>query len=217
MAEVVESVAGDIIEAYNYFISGFPTFVVEFFNLFLMVLTIVLFSVFIWKVHEFISRKNIIELNLNRYNKSEHPFFEKFLAGILYFVEYIVILPFLVFVWFSVFTFFLIILSEGTIPVEKILVISAIIISSIRVTSYYSEKLSKELAKLLPFNLLAFAILYFSFFGVDKIIEHISRLPLFFESILIYFGFIITLELILRFLDFIFSLFGVEEDSEKEN
>ena len=217
MAEVGESVAGEIIDMYNYFISGLPTFVGQFLNLFLMVLTVVLFSVFIWKVHEFISRKNIIELNLNQYNKSEHPFFEKLLAGILYFVEYIIVLPFLVFVWFSVFTFFLIILSEGTIAVEKILVISAIIIASIRVTSYYSENLSKELAKLLPFNLLAFAILYFSFFGVDKIIEHISRLPLFFESILIYFGFIIVLELILRFLDFVFSLFGVEEIPDLEN
>lgn len=212
MADVDGSFAGDIVNAYNYFISTLPTFVGQSINLFLMVLTVVLFSVFIWKVHEFIATKNIIELNLNKYNKSEHPVYEKLLAGVFYFVEYIIISPFLVFLWFSIFTFFLIILSEGTISVDKILVISAVIISSIRVTSYYSKELSKELAKLLPFNLLAFSILYFSAFGVDKIINHISRLPLFLDSILIYFVFIIFLELVLRFFDFIFSFFGLEKE-----
>lgn len=206
MAEVVGSVAGEIINLYDGFVSGLPTFAGEFVNLFLMVLTVVLFSIFIWKVHDFISRKNIFDLNLNQYNRTEHPFWEKFLAGTFYLIEYLLVLPFLVFLWFSVFTFFLIILSEGTIGVDKILVISTITIASIRVAAYYSKGLSKELAKLLPFNLLAFAILYFSFFGVDKIIEHISRIPLFLEDILIYFGFIILLEFILRALDFIFSV-----------
>ena len=168
MAEMAGGVAGEIVEMYIYFVSGLPAFVGQSLNLFLLVFVVVLFSIFIWVVHGFISRKNIIELNLNQYNTSEHPFFEKLLAGVLYFIEYIVVLPFLVFIWFSVFTFFLIILSEGTIAVEKILVISAVIISSIRITSYYSESLSKELAKLLPFNLLAFSILYFSFLASIK-------------------------------------------------
>ena len=217
MAEVGGSVAGEIIEAYTFFISSLPLFVGQFINLFLLVLTVVLFSLFIWKVHKFIARKNIIELNLNQYNKSEHPLFEKFLAGIFYFVEYIIILPFVVFIWFSIFASFLILLSGGTINVANILVISAIIISSIRVTAYYNEDLSGEVAKLLPLNLLAFSILSFTSISFDKIIENISQIPFFSQNILIYFGFIITLELILRFFDFIFSLFGVEEDSDQDN
>ena len=60
MAEVVGSVAGEIIEAYTFFISSLPLFVGQFINLFLLVLTVVLFSLFIWKVHKFIARKNII-------------------------------------------------------------------------------------------------------------------------------------------------------------
>jgi len=207
----LDSVVKEVLVAYDTFINALPSFAGRFVSLFLLVLLVVFYSVFIWKLYRFIARKNILELNLNKYNRSEHAFFTKLLAGIFYFLEYIIILPFLVFLWFTAFTFFLIILSEEGMDVGSILTISAIIIAAIRMTSYYSEDLSKDLAKLLPFTLLAFFVLNFTSFNVEKVIGHITKIPLFFENILIYLGFIILLELILRFFDFIFSFFGLEE------
>ncbi|MFA4953570.1 MAG: hypothetical protein WC584_05080 [Candidatus Pacearchaeota archaeon] len=217
MIGVIESIVNELVGVYSSFISSLPPFAGEFVNLFLLVLLIVLYSVFIWKIHKFIAQKNILELNLNQYNKSEHPFFAKIWAGLLYFIEYIIILPFLVFIWFSVFTFFLVVLSGGTIEVKNTLIISAIIVAAIRMTAYHSRNLSREVAKLLPFNLLAFFILNFTSFDVIDIIKQISKIPLFLESIIIYFVFIIILELILRFFDFILSLFGIEKVSEAED
>ena len=210
MVEAIGLVS-EIIASYKLFISSLPPFAGQFINLFLLVLLVVFYSVFIWKVHKFIAKKNILELNLNQYNKSKHPFFSKILAGMFYFIEYILVLPFLVFIWFSVFTLFLITLSGGEMDIKDILIISAITIASIRMTSYYSEGLSREVAKLLPFTLLAFSILSLYSLDIDKIIEHISKIPFFLENILIYFVFIIILELILRFFDFLFSIFGLEE------
>ena len=211
MAEGIDSAA--FLELYNSFILTMPSWAQNFVSLFLLVLLIVLYSVFIWKFYRFIATKNILGLNLNKYNKTIHPFFTKLFAGTLYLVEYILILPFLIFFWFAIFTLFLIFLTEG-LEIKALLLISVGIIGAIRMISYipkYGEELAKDLAKLLPFTLLAISVLNPSFFSIERIFKHFSELPGFFHEITIYLLFIICLEVILRFFDFIFSLFGLEE------
>lgn len=210
MAEGIGNIAIELIGLYNDFISALPPSIAEFFNLIVLVLLVVLYSVFIWKFYRFVATKNILGLNLNKYNKSKHPLLTKILAGTLYLVEYIIILPFLIFFWFSIFTIFLIFLTEN-LDVHSLLIISATIIAAIRMTSYYNEDLSKDVAKLLPFTLLAISILNPNFFSIERIFNHISELPKFFNQIMIYLAFIIILEIILRLFDFIFSLFNIEE------
>ena len=205
----------DLSEAYTAFISTLPNWTQDFITLFLLVLLVVIYSIFIWKFYRWVATKNIIELNLNKYNKSEHPFFAKVLAGFFYFLEYIIIIPFLIFIWFGVFTIFLIVLTKN-LKVSELLIVSAIIIAAIRMTSYYKEDLAKDLAKLLPFTLLAVAITKPDFFNIQRIISQVSQIPSFFSQILIYLLFIVILEIILRFFEFIFSLFNLHEEVPKE-
>ncbi|MAH03637.1 hypothetical protein CMI39_02515 [Candidatus Pacearchaeota archaeon] len=207
---VIDNFSASFIEIYNSFISTLPFFAQKFINLFLIVLLIVIYSIFIWKFYRFIAKKDIIKLNLNKYNKSQNPLLTKIFAGIFYFIEYLLILPFLIFFWFSIFTIFLIFLTENLV-IENLLVISAIIIASIRMVSYYNEDLSKDLAKLLPFTLLAISIINPKFFDINRIFNNFTEIPGFFSEILIYLAFIIILEIILRIFDFIFSLFGIED------
>lgn len=217
MEEVFENLGTELVGLYKEFIIFLPSPLGEFFNLLILVLLIVLYSIFIWKFYRFISTKNFLGLNLNKYNKSQNPFFTKLLAGALYFLEYIIILPFLIFFWFSIFTFFLIILTT-TKEISQILIISAVVIAAIRMTAYYKEDLSQEIAKFLPLTLLAIAVLNPNTFSeaqyIERIISHISQIPNFLNQIGYYLGFIIILEIILRFFDFIFSLFGLEEVEE---
>ncbi|MAG78848.1 hypothetical protein CMI40_00530 [Candidatus Pacearchaeota archaeon] len=207
---VMEDFSIKFLETYNGLLSTMPIFAQKFINLFLIVLLIVIYSIFIWKFYRFVAKKNIIELSLNKYNKAEHPLLAKILAGVFYFIEYILILPFLIFFWFSIFTIFLIFLTDN-LAIENLLVISAIIIASIRMVSYYSEDLSKDLAKLLPFTLLAISIINPKFFDMTRIFSQFSQLPGFFNEIIIYLAFIMILEIILRTFDFIFSLFGIDD------
>jgi len=201
-----------ILGFYNSTISSLPLFFQKFLNIFLVVLLVVIYAIFIWKFYRFIAKKNLITLNLNKYNNvSENSTFAKFLAGILYFVEYILILPLIVFVWFSIFTLFLILLTEN-LQIENILLISAVIVASIRMIAYYNEDLSKDLAKLLPLTLLGLSMTRPTFFSIERIISHFSEIPMFFQEILIYLTFIIILEIILRFFDFILSLFGIQDE-----
>jgi len=211
MAEVI-TVINSI---YTDFLNSLPNPFGDFFSLLLLVLLIFVYSVFIWKFYRFIAQRNILELNLNQYNRAENAFIEKFLAVIFFFLEYIVVMPFLIFFWFAVFTFFLILLTES-IEIKTLLIISATIISAIRMSSYYKEDLAKDLAKLLPFTLLAISITRLGFLNFEKILTHLSQIPNFVNEIAIYLLFIIALESFLRFFRFVFSLFGLEEIDEDE-
>jgi hypothetical protein len=212
MIGVIESV----IEVYESIISTIPPVLAKFLNLFLLVILIVAYAVFIWKFYRFIARKNIIGLNLNRFNHSSHPLFEKIVAGFFYLLEYIVILPFLIFFWFAVFTFFLLFLNES-LPLSSLLLVSATVIAAIRMASYYNEDLSKDIAKLFPFTLLAVSVLTPGFFQVDRIIDSLNQIGTFLGDIITYLAFIIILEIILRFFDFILALMGLDDLSYEEN
>jgi hypothetical protein len=208
----------EFVAVYDSFISILPSPFQNFINLFLLVLLIFIYSLFIWKFYKFIAEKNIFGLDLNRYNKSEHPLITKLIAGGLYLVEYIIILPFLIFFWFTIFTFFLILLIEKGIEVGTILLISAVVIAAIRMAAYYQKGLAEDIAKILPFTLLAIFVLNPQFFTIGfltRIISSIGEIPSFFSEIIGYLVFIIVLEIILRLFEFLFSLFGIDEEETK--
>lgn len=208
-------IGAEISNAYNSFISSLSPGIQNFLNLFFLILLITIYSIFIWKFYRFIATKNIIKLNLNKYNKSSNPKLTKILAGFFYFIEYIIILPFLIFFWFSIFTIFLIFLTEGT-EVSNIILLSAVIVGAIRMTAYYKEDLAKDVAKLIPFTLLGISMTKAGFFDFPTILSRFSEIPLFFSNILSYLIIIIVLEIILRSFDLIFSLFGLEEEHAEE-
>ena len=199
-------------EGYNLFVASLSPMWRSFLGLFIIVIFITLYAIFILKIYKWVATKNILELNLKQYNTSSHPVWSR-LAGIgLYLLEYIIILPILVFVWFVIFTIFLIV-SAGDIPVATLLVISAAVIASIRMTAYYKKSVSAEVAKLLPLNLLAVSILTLNFLNVDKILSNLSQIPGYFGQILSYLLFIVVLEIVLRLFDFIISIFNLKENT----
>ena len=206
---------------YKAFTSSLPFSLQSFVNLFILVFLIVIYSIFIWKLHKFIAKKNIFKFDLNQYNTSEHPIITKLVASGFYLLEYIIIIPFIIFFWFAVFTFFLVIFVEDPISIKSILLISAIAIASIRMTSYipgYGEELAKELAKILPFTFLAVSVLNPEIFTnfAEKLTRGFSELSLFFSGAISYLTFIIILEVILRVFEFIFGIMGIDDNAIKE-
>ncbi len=207
-----------LLDSYNQFLSIFPSYFQTFINIFLLVLLITIYAVLVWKFYRFIGRKNVINLNLNKYNTSEHPFFTKLLAGVLYFLEYIIVLPFLIFLWFAAFASFLILLSDS-LEIQTILFLSVTIIAAIRMTSYipkHGNDVAQEIAKVIPYTLLAVFILDPQFFEFSRVINHFSQLPSLYSNIITYLSFIFILEIILRFFDLIFTAFGLNDEPENE-
>jgi hypothetical protein len=216
---VVENLSEALVSYYSTFLSYLPDWGQQVVTLFLLILLIVFYAWFIWKFYRFVAHKNIISLNLSKYNTSENPVFSKIIGSIFYLLEYFIILPFIIFFWFVVFTLFLIFLTEG-LEVSNIIIISATIVGAVRIITYiprYGQNLAKEVAKLLPFTLLAISITKPGFFDISRILGHIALIPNFLNTILIYLLFIIALEMLLRIIEFFLSIFGLKEPELDED
>jgi len=210
--EIVQNLGTELVTFYNSFIGFFPPIIGSFINFTFFVLLIVLYAIIIWNGYRFISQKDLLNLGLSKYNKAANPLSERILAGFLYFIEYIIIIPFIIVLVLAFFMLFLIILSPN-INTLQILLISSIIIAAIRMTSYYKEGLSQEISKILPLILLATLVINPAFISeskyFEKIVLNISQIPDILSQAGIYLLFIVILEAILRFFDFIFSIMGV--------
>lgn len=206
----IEEVVLQLVAAYNGFLSLLPEFWQSFFNLFFLAFMIFVYAAFIWRLHRFISHKNIFDFKLNKYNKADHPILEKLSTIGLYVVEYLIIMPILIFFWFSIFGISMIIFTELTL--ESILVISAVIVAAVRITAYSNEAIAKEVAKLLPLALLSISLLEPGFFEFNRVLSNLSQIPVFFSIISNYLLFIVVVEMILRFFEFLFSFLDIKDD-----
>lgn len=176
---------------------------------------IVIYSIFVFYFYRFLAKKNIIELNLNQYNQYSSPTLIKIFAAIFYIIEYIVLLPVLTFFWFSTLSILILVIAKG-LEVNIILLIAAALVAAVRITSYVSEDLAKDLAKMLPFTLLAIAITTAGFFDISIFFSRISEIPSLFSNVPYYLLFIVAIELVMRIGEFFQSALHTSQATEEE-
>jgi len=199
IGDIVNGTFGGVV---SYFQGVIPQQYQVYFTFSIFTIFITLYALFTWNFYRFLAKRDLLELNLSRYNQSEHSFIQKFLEVILYVVEYIIILPIVVFFWFFVMAIILLFLAKDH-SIGSIALISACIVGAVRITAYYSEDLSKDLSKMFPFTILAIALVTPGFFDIDGMLGKISQIDTLFFDILIYLIVIIGLEFILRMLQLI--------------
>ena len=173
--------------------------------LFIFVIGVAFYAIFIFKFYRFIASRDIFKLNLQQYSQSFFGIIERILYMTFYIVEYFIIFPFITFFWFSVMALVVMFLSKAS--VEANLLISMALVAAIRITTYYDEDLSKDLAKMLPFALLGVFLVDVSYFSYDRFIDKLDVVPTLWKQLVYYLFFVILLELLLRVLRTIKQLF----------
>lgn len=209
MVEVINTTVTALTGAYDALTGIFPNSFQQLPGLIIISFLIALYGMFIWVFHRFLAKRDLIKINLNKYNVFEHAGLIKLFAIVFYILEFIIILPFVAVFWFSIFSILLIMFAKDQ-PVTTAVLISASIIAAIRITAYYKESLALDLAKLFPFTLLGVAILTPGFFNVSTTIDRLSQIPLLLNNLLVYAVFIILIEIILR-LTYLISSYFLEE------
>ncbi len=176
-----------------------------FVNVMLYTLLVFIYALFVWKFYKFMARKNILKLELSEYATAG----QKFLAGMLFFIQYIVVMPLIVFFWFSVLSLILLILAKGQ-AMEQVLFISAVFIAATRISAYLSEDLAREIAKILPLTVLGVFALNPNTFAMP-LTEKLKDIIIFFPNIKNYLLFIFCVEVFFRLVNSV-----VEEREEFE-
>jgi len=163
----------------------------------------VIYSIFIFKFYKFLARKDIFKLKLYTYYNKSQLLLEKMFGGILYVLEYLLLFPIFTFFWFIVLAVLFSFLSKNTAGIN--FMISMALVASVRVTSYYTENLSQDLAKMIPFALLGVFLVDIGKFTVQGALQVVTSTPSNLAQNWIqlsyYFAFVIIMEFILRIYD----------------
>lgn len=160
------------------------------------VIGLAIYVIVIWHYYRLLAKRDFFsfeEKEEKRLTDKLHNFFGR----IEFISKYIIFYPIISFIFFLIFTS-LLFLFANNLPIMNILFISTVIISVARVTSYYSEELARDVAKLVPFSLLAVFVAQVNFSSVSLIFEKFLELQNFVPQILSFLIYFLALELVLR-------------------
>ncbi|MDP6899326.1 MAG: hypothetical protein QGF94_00630, partial [Candidatus Thalassarchaeaceae archaeon] len=120
---------------------------------FAAIIGIVLYSAFVFKFYRFLASKDLIDADFSQYSRGFTGFMKRFVDGILLIIQNILFAPFLISFWVLILAVILTLLSGGDDLYWNVLVATSVV-GSVRVISYFSEDLARDVAKMLPFAVL---------------------------------------------------------------
>ena len=155
------------------------------------------YAVFVFNFYRFVATRDMFQIDLSKYEESRFRWVRAFLQIVMYVIKYLIVFPVFAFFWFAILTLILIFLSKEQ-SFTEVLLMALATVSAIRVTSYYNEALSTDLAKILPFAVLGIFVVDTSFFSVSDSLDKLLEAEGYLENILYYLAFLILLEFALR-------------------
>ena len=164
--------------------------------LFLFIIAMAIYAIFVYNFYRFVAKRDIFKLHLHKHSESFKGFLEDVFHVVLYILEYLIIFPVFTFFWFIILTIIIMFLSQQ--DIANVLLVAMALVGAVRITAYYSEGLSKDLAKMLPFALLGVFLLDISNFSFQDSFAMLTQLPGMWQTILYYFLFVVALEFVLR-------------------
>ncbi|MBU0466348.1 MAG: hypothetical protein KJ718_06160 [Nanoarchaeota archaeon] len=179
-----------------------------------LAVTLAVAALFIFKFYKSISKRNLIALNLNKYNTSEHPIMGKLFAMVLYLLEYIVIMPVIIVLWFAALAIILLLIAKEQ-SIGYILWLSASMIGAIRILAYIRGEIAKDLAKLFPFITLSIFLLSPGEFNLNVIIEKVRTIPDLLTHIFSFIFVVLVVEIILRVFYTVYEFWRSEGGKEE--
>ena len=163
------------------------------------ILLMAAYALFVFKFYRFVAARDMFVVDLSKYEESSLRWLRSSFHIVLYVLKYLVLFPIFAFFWFSVLTLILALLSKGQAFSDSLLIAIGTV-GAIRATAYYNESLSRDLAKILPFTVLAIFLVDTSYFSVNDSIESLKEARDYTEEMLYYLLLLVVLEFVLRLL-----------------
>lgn len=120
----------------------------------LFIIGIAIYALFIWYFYRSISKRDMLPKIFYKLSKDDNP---SIVRRVSYVILYAVLFPIIIFVWFVVLAFFVYLIAEGM-PMTIAIFVSMSVIAVVRILSYYREDAAKEVAKMIPYAILAFLL-----------------------------------------------------------
>ena len=193
---------------------NFESFTEEVLPVFAAIVGIVIYSTFVFKFYRFLASKDLIDVDFSQYSEGFTGFLKRFVNGILIIIQYILFTPFLISFWTLILAVILTLLSGGDDLYWNVLVATSMV-GSVRVISYFSEDLSRDVAKMLPFAVLGVFLVdsgAFNWNAVSALWNQLDEFATSFGSSMLL---VVILETILRILDTLRQIISPPDPSDE--
>jgi hypothetical protein len=213
---VIDQINQTLITLFSLVFTGYES---EMVSLALYTVGMALYGILIWNYYRHLAKRDIFTVDFTKYQEKHGKllFMKKIISVFFYIVKYLVIFPLYTFLWFGMISGFLFLLAK-TQTVEGVLLIAITIVSAVRLSSYYSEDLSKDLAKMIPFALLGVFVVDPSFFSINLVYDRFAQIPGLMDVIWRYLLFVVLMEFGLKtmhgLVTFLIKAFGGKPKDE---
>lgn len=143
----------------------------------------VIYGIFVYHFYKFLSKRDMFSINIGeKISQAKFKSSGKKVSVaprvIAFIATKLFIFPFVIFLWFLGYSSFMFMLVQNM-PTETIFLVSSGLIVAIRISAYYNEDLSKDIAKLIPFTLLGIFLINPQFYSISDTISRLFEIPSF--------------------------------------
>ena len=117
------------------------------------ILSIAAYSSFVFMFYRVLAKRDLVTLDLSKYANDFKGKLQKYLRSLLFIFQYLILIPLLISFWTLVLATILTLLSDGTDHSRNALIATSVV-GAVRILSYWTEDLSRDVAKMLPFAVL---------------------------------------------------------------
>ena len=117
------------------------------------IIAVAVYSGFVFVFYRALAKKDLVQLDLSKYSNDFGGNVKKYLRSVLFVVKYIVIIPILIAFWTLVLAVILTLLSDSSDHARSALIATSVV-GAVRILAYWTEDLSRDVAKMLPFAVL---------------------------------------------------------------
>jgi hypothetical protein len=190
-------------------------FATDTFPTLMAIIAIAAYSGFVFMFYRLLAKRDLLTLDLKRYEDSMTGRIRVFFRSLLFVAQYVLLIPILIGFWTVVMATILTLLSDSS-DHSRNAMIATSVVGAVRILAYWTEDLSRDVAKMLPFAVLGVFLVSSTSVNFSEFEALYSNLPELADAYLNSLILLSILETVLRVGHVVKDLFGGQRRVKKK-
>lgn len=190
-------------------------FATDTFPTLMAIIAIAAYSGFVFMFYRLLAKRDLLTLDLKRYEDSMTGRIRVFFRSLLFVAQYVLLIPILIGFWTVVMATILTLLSDSS-DHSRNAMIATSVVGAVRILAYWTEDLSRDVAKMLPFAVLGVFLVGSTSVNFSEFKALYSNLPELADAYLNSLILLSILETVLRVGHVVKDLFGGQRRVKKK-
>ncbi len=190
-------------------------FATDTFPTLMAIIAIAAYSGFVFMFYRLLAKRDLLTLDLKRYEDSMTGRIRVFFRSLLFVAQYVLLIPILIGFWTVVMATILTLLSDSSDHTRNAMIATSVV-GGVRILAYWTEDLSRDVAKMLPFAVLGVFLVGSTSVNFSEFKALYSNLPELADAYLNSLILLSILETVLRVGHVVKDLFGGQRRVKKK-